>query len=119
MQIANKKSLYDLICAFRVSLEEKTLLKEQAKKLGISLSQYIRDCVFSTEVTLKKTKMIIDNSFDYIYQLSRIGNNLNQLTYYVNKKQKTGDLSAELDRALLEELLQVLREILDKITINQ
>ena len=79
----------------------------------------MRESVLSASDTLQKTKIIIEISVDCINQLSRIGNNLNQLTYYVNKKQKAGDLSADLDRAILEELLQVLREILDKITINQ
>ena len=114
-----EKKKYNPTCSFRLLPSEKSLLKEKAKKLGLSLSEYMRESVLSASDTLQKTKIIIEISVDCINQLSRIGNNLNQLTYYVNKKQKAGDLSADLDRAILEELLQVLREILDKITINQ
>lgn len=81
----------------RLTLNEQVLLEEYAKEYGLSIVQYIR--LRTLKKQLPKFRMsVIDRSL--LIELSRIGNNLNQITKKVNQ----GDFSLNELREVLEGL---------------
>ena len=58
---------------FRVSPHEKTLTVNKARRAKISVSDFCRKAV------LEKQIIQIDGLIEYVYELNKIGNNINQL----------------------------------------
>lgn len=81
----------------RLTLNEQVLLEEYAKEYGLSIVQYIRLRTLKKQLP-KFTMSVIDRSL--LIELSRIGNNLNQITKKVNQ----GDFSLNELREVLEGL---------------
>ena len=75
--------------------EQHLLLVERAKENGTNISEYIRqklDLTLQenhTRKTYKEHKEVIEKVADQklVFQLAKIGNNLNQITYKINKKE--------------------------------
>ena len=62
--------------------KEEKILKEKCKKLNVSYSKFIRDLILG---------YVHDDSLtieihNLIYELNRIGNNINQIAYVANSK---------------------------------
>ena len=62
--------------------KEENILKEKCKKLNVSYSKFIRDLILG---------YVHDDSLtieihNLIYELNRIGNNINQIAYVANSK---------------------------------
>lgn len=85
----------------RVTLEEQVLLEEASKSYGLSVIEYIR--IRSLKKQLPKYNLPSVNR-DLIIELSRIGNNLNQLTRKANQNEM-----------LSNELIQVLYHLKKKL----
>lgn len=99
---------------FRVSEEEHERFKSLFRNACLnrkkySLSDFVRDAIFANDVSekviIQREKVVIrdrpckDESAK-IYQLSRIGNNLNQLAHYANKER-------DIDEKILKELQEI------------
>ena len=66
----------------RISNEDKEKLKEKAAAAGYkSVSKYIRDCALGKKITAR-----VD--IDAVYNLRKIGNNLNQIAKQINTEKK-------------------------------
>lgn len=70
----------DNIIIIRVTKQEKEKLIKKSKKAEMSLSEYL------IEQGLERDIVIIEDVKDFIYELRKIGNNINQLTHLANAK---------------------------------
>lgn len=84
--------------------KEENILKEKCKKLNVSYSKFIRDLILG---------YVHDDSLtieihNLIYELNRIGNNINQIAYVANSKGIVVQYN-------LEEELKKINIVIDKL----
>ena len=73
----------------RVSDAEYIFIRKEAKAAGLTMSEYLRRKAKGEKI------VVIEGLKEYVWQLRRIGVNLNQLTYLANQGQIFSvDLSA-------------------------
>lgn len=77
--------------AVRCTADEKQHIQTQSKQAGLSVSEYIRQMVFSGKVVVQQS----DFDFETTHQLRKLGVNLNQQTKKLNS---TGIMPVELKR---------------------
>ena len=86
----------DKVITIRISEQQKNRLIKKSKTAGLSLSEYL------INQGLDKKIIKIEGLNEFITELRRIGNNINQLTYFANSgKIYTVDfyeLKQELDK---------------------
>lgn len=68
----------DNIIIIRVTKQEKEKLIKKSEKAEMSLSEYL------IEQGLERDIVVIEDVKDFIYELRKIGNNINQLTHLAN-----------------------------------
>lgn len=107
----------EITITFRVSTAEKTRLEQRCN--GVVQSDYIRARLF--DYPLPQPKLTIPEvNRQTIYELKKIGNNLNQQTRAINEAVKIGrqPLTYEVKDYLktLQELAQVLEQIHQKLS---
>ena len=97
----------DIAITIRLSKLQLDNLKSEAKKYNIGVSEYIRRASIKGYY-----KNILNDSFysDILYQINKIGNNLNQIAYKVNLSNKI-----ELDS--LKKLVSI-EKILNSILLD-
>lgn len=92
----------------RISNEDKEKLKEKAAAAGYkSVSKYIRDCALGKKITAH-----VD--IDAVYNLRKVGNNLNQIARQINTEKKDETLFALKSdiEALIWNVSDVIRKII-------
>lgn len=92
----------------RISNEDKEKLKEKAAAAGYkSVSKYIRDCALGKKITAR-----VD--IDAVYNLRKVGNNLNQIARQINTEKKDETLFALKSdiEALIWNVSDVIRKII-------
>ena len=77
---------------FRLSPSEYLHVKEQADKLGVSVSTYCQ--VLSVKTKIKAPKIAVEDSRKIAYELSKIGGNVNQIAKKVNQGGGTVEIAA-------------------------
>ena len=93
------------VVSVRMSPEELRTVNERAVDCGKCLSTYLREVALGTVPRARPRRL----EQEAVYQLGRIGNNLNQLAYVANA---TGRLAAEQRlHDVLDELLDAVRRI--------
>lgn len=92
----------------RVTLSEQLFLEESSKEYGISVVDFVRRKCLKKQ--LPKHKMSGINR-EVLIELSRIGNNINQLTKKVNQTN-------QCNNERLEDMLYFLKNQLDKIKLE-
>lgn len=82
----NKK---DALIQLRITEQDKIKLQEKAKEAGLSLTELVRDYILNdkTEIVPKQDIIAI------LYQINKIGNNINQLAKRVNQDFLLGSIS--------------------------
>lgn len=68
----------DNVITIRVTKQEKERLIKKSQKAEMTLSEYL------TEQGLERDIVIIEDVKNLVYELRKIGNNINQLTYLAN-----------------------------------
>ncbi|MFL0095987.1 plasmid mobilization protein [Tenacibaculum maritimum] len=70
----------------RVNEEEKLFLIKRTDELGYkkNVSLYIRKCLFSDKIVTVNPNLLIDELYSLRTQVSRLGNNINQISNYTN-----------------------------------
>lgn len=99
---------------FRIEDIEKKIILKKAKNFKLSLSEYVRtQAIYGVSIYLNYENLDILS-----LELTRIGNNINQIARGINKKIKFGeDISSnELDS--INEELHLLRNLLNDFTIK-
>jgi len=71
------------ICIWVVN-EEKAMAELKANESDMSLSDYIRSLILFGSVRGSTVNFSKENTEKIIYELNRIGNNINQIAYRVN-----------------------------------
>ena len=79
--------------SIRLSFEENDILLTELKKHNLTFSNYARAKILNQKIKSKITN-------DLIYEVSKIGNNLNQISKYVNTEKA-------LDFSVLEKLIEI------------
>lgn len=69
----------DSVIVIRVTKQEKESLIKKSQEVEMSLSEYL------IEQGLERDIIIIEDVRNFIYELRKIGNNINQLTYLANE----------------------------------
>lgn len=87
----------DNIIIIRVTKNEKEKLIKKSQKAEMSLSEYL------IEQGLERDIVVIEDVKDFIYELRKIGNNINQLTHLAN--------SGRIKIVYLDELKKDLKRI--------
>ena len=93
----------------RFTLSEQVQLEESAKTHGLSLVQYIR--VRALKKQLPKFKMSVADQ-ELVIELSRIGNNINQITKKINQGNPNIDDLEDLLLLLMYKLNYIKMELL-------
>lgn len=111
----NKQTRKTEVLRIRIHIDEKQKLEEDTNSRNFnSISQYI---LFLIEKERKKylnstdTEIITGNQ-KIKYQsvaahLSRIGNNINQIAYRINKANKKNELSDSVAKEMIDELMHL------------
>jgi len=107
------------ILKIRIDSDEYKKLFEYVDKSGKygNMSDYIRHLVASHSRSFKKTTKKESANLMLSYHLSRIGNNLNQVAYQINKANLADKVNSALVDEVLQELLHtniMLNELLEK-----
>lgn len=82
----------------RITPEEKITVKNLASSSNMTVSEYLRSCILSSEERL----VIVDNQEvrNGFIQIKRAGNNLNQIARAINMHHFYPSLSSELEESL-------------------
>ena len=94
----------------RLTRGENALFRAKAHAAGLTVSELIRRLVLGKKVPVRRGRF----DEDALYQLSRIGNNLNQIARALNTARKRGVQPVGLER--LAEVLEELHVLLDQLT---
>ena len=70
----------------RLVEEEKQLLLKNAFECGLSLSEYVRQLIWADSLVGRRWSMDKEQGKQLLYELNRIGNNINQIAYNTNAK---------------------------------
>lgn len=92
--------------------EELKILEEKAKSFGMNKTEYIRDMIVRGEISgNRKSALVSDEKYkDLLYEVNRIGNNLNQIAYNSNLKKSTGKEEIAALKKMYEELFDCMKE---------
>ena len=94
------------VIKIRVTKEEKETMSEKAKSDGIPLSMLLRKSVLSETIRS-------NTDIQTVFQLKKIGNNLNQLVHYINMIPTEENIISSLES--IENLLHQIKIITDKL----
>lgn len=90
----------------RLFQEEWNILEKKARLIGKTKSDYLRDIILLGEV--KEKPVWQDENFKrLLYEINKIGNNLNQISYNSNLKKSTGREEIYALREQYESLLSL------------
>ena len=90
----------------RLFQEEWNILEKKARLIGKTKSDYLRDIILLGEV--KEKPVWRDENFKrLLYEINKIGNNLNQIAYNSNLKKSTGREEIYALREQYESLLSL------------
>lgn len=88
--------------------EEVEILEDKAKAQGLSKTEYIREIILYSEVKESKRNILSDANFmKLLYEINRIGNNINQIAYNSNLIKSTGKQEIKELKLQYENLLQL------------
>ena len=81
----NKKRYRNNRFEIRLFDEEVEILENKAKIQGLSKTEYIREIILYSEIKDNKRNILSDENFKkLLYEINRIGNNINQIAYNSN-----------------------------------
>lgn len=100
------QNLNKVLPPIRCTEKEKSLIVQRATQSGLSLSEYVRKMATKGKVVIRKSTM----DFETVYQLKKIGVNLNQQTRALNS---TGAIPYEL-KAVWRKLDSLLEQMVNK-----
>lgn len=88
--------------------EEAAILENKAKEQGLSKTEYIREIILYSEIKENNRKVLSDEKFTkLLYEINRIGNNINQIAYNSNLVKSTGKEEIEGLKKQYDSLLQL------------
>ena len=98
-------------CTVRLSAKEQRLLEQNAAECGMNASQYIRSLICEgglIDVDLPKQRR------DFINQIARIGNNINQIAHRANAEGWITEWDVERVLEKMDEVRELMKEVAGK-----
>lgn len=92
--------------SLRLTAGERAVIRARAHAAGLSVSAFMRRSALGQRVRARSGQVRRDT----VYQLSKVGNNLNQLARVANTARQVRS------EERLEEVLEELRAVLDELT---
>lgn len=93
-----------------ISERESEILEQKIAKLGITKSEYFRNCILYG-FPGRKTNFTDAEAERIAYEMNRIGNNVNQIARYVNKEHETSQSEIEEVKKLIWNLNDVIMKL--------
>ena len=92
----------------RLFPEEMQILEKKAAAQGVSKTDYVRDLILFGNVRETNRNILSDEKFlKMLYEMNRIGNNINQIAYNSNLKKSTGKEEIKALSESYDSLLQL------------
>lgn len=108
---------------FKLTLlpEERAMLEKNSFELGLSKADYLRRLIMYGGIVGRFFTMDKEQGKQLLYEINRIGNNINQIAYNTNAKMYAGNSDWQELRKNYFELLAVLGKIpfLDEKTMEE
>ena len=97
-----------IIKNFRIDPSENRMLKEKAKESNSSEADFLRNCILNknTDYVLRKEVL------DILYELRKIGVNINQIAHIANSTNQIMDNKYETN---YKELMKIIEELREKL----
>lgn len=91
---------------FEIRLTEKQdkMLREQAAKAGLEVSEYARRKIFKGEKGIIDSIKFLEEYMQYIHEIRKIGTNINQVAHYANILKNNDMLSTDVIKEMTVEL---------------
>lgn len=83
------------------------MLREQAAKAGLEVSEYVRRKIFHGEIGVMDALQFIKQQGEYTHELAKIGTNINQLAHYANVLANNNQYSKEVIEQMRIEMRQL------------
>ena len=93
---------------FRVDPYENKMLKEKSKEAKISEAEFLRNCILNKEIDYVLRKAV----FDILYELRKIGTNINQIAHIANSTNQIMENKYETN---YKELMKIIEELRKKL----
>ncbi len=97
-----------IIKNFRVDPYENRMLKEKARESNSTEADFLRNCILNRNTDYVLRKEILD----ILYELRKIGTNINQIAHIANSTNQIMDNKYE---ANYKELMKVVEELKEKL----
>lgn len=91
--------------------EEKAMLEKNAYELGLSKADYLRNVIMYGKFIGRHFVMDKEQGKQLIFEINRIGNNINQIAYRTNAKMYAGNSEWQELRENYFELLSLLGKL--------
>ena len=102
------------IC-FRLTDDELSVIREGSEKAGMTFSAFVRSKVLEPDRVLQRDSEKKKLFRDHIYEINRIGNNVNQVARVVNSKQFASSTDLKTIIEYLRKIEKLERELMEKL----
>ena len=72
------------ILKVRLTEKQNKMLRKQAAKNGLEISEYVRRKIFIGEIGVMDALQFLKQYGEYTHEIAKIGTNINQLAHYAN-----------------------------------
>lgn len=91
----------------RLTPKQQTEIRLKAKQAGLTVTEYVRRKILHGEVGVMDSLTFLKEFHQYNHEISKIGNNINQLAHYANILNKEDTYSKDV----IEEMTIQLRQL--------
>ena len=99
----NKNKIFKM----RITEDQLSVIRQKASKANLTPTEYVRRKVFSGEVGVMDSLAFLKEYSKYLYEIRKIGNNINQVAHYANILQNKDTYSKDV----IDEMTIQLREL--------
>ena len=100
IEMENKTKRFEI----RLTEKQDKMLREQAAKTGLELSEYARRKIFKGEKGIIDSIKFLEEYMQYIHEIRKIGTNINQVAHYANILKNNDMLSTDVIKEMTVEL---------------
>lgn len=111
MKLAEEDRIRTEQFRFYLLPEEKAMLEKNAFELGLSKADYLRNVIMYGKFIGRHFVMDKEQGKQLIFEINRIGNNINQIAYRTNAKMYAGNSEWQELRENYFELLSLLGKL--------
>ena len=108
MEKIKKKKSYKVGIYFNTAEQE--ILREKADKLGVSFGKFVKNCAIENDIKIRR-RTIKKTDPRLLYEINKIGCNINQIAHQLNKMQELNRASPHLKDNLLSNIHIVLADL--------